>query len=143
MKSSLEKAKRLVTERYRRDISSLQAYWPQELFTLEHLLRTGSTRIKLVNGEEHYIDREQLEKLSRIIPKYLWELVKLPLLFRYERDERGRSWYIVLGDNWQKRAVELILTGKLTSEGRSMVGVEEFRRIIREFDTLVFVGLKV
>jgi len=137
----LERRKKIIEKRYRTDIGKLQAYWPVELITLEDIIEHGVSHVKLANGESHEIDDQQARRMADVIPDYLWSLVRLPLLFRYERDDSGRSWYVVLGGNWEKRAVELLLTGKMTSDGKERIGVAEFRRLLSNYQSLVFVSL--
>ncbi len=139
---SLEnKVQRSLKERVRRDLRTLRAYWPSEYFSISQLINEELPLIPLSCGDLHEVDKEQLRKIKEHIPEHLWDLVKLPFTFRYEKDRDGRSWYVVLGDRWQKRAVELLVHGKLSSEGVERIDVEDFKKLIRDFSTLIFVSI--
>lgn len=141
MTDVIARRRKILEKKYRSDLSRLQAYWPVELVTLEDILEGRVSGIRLAGGDLHEFDLKQVEYMASRIPPYLWGLIKVPLLFRYERDRDGRSWYIVLGGSWERRAVELLLTGKLTSDGRERLGVTEFKELLSRYQSLIFVSL--
>jgi uncharacterized protein (UPF0216 family) len=141
MSEGTARSKKIITEKIRRDLGALRAYWPKEFIPLSLALEKEEVLIPLANGDLHEVDREHILRVSNVIPEYLWDLIKIPFTFRYEKDEDGRSWYVIVGDRWQRRAVELILYGRLTSDGLERINVDEFKRFVSELSSLVFVSI--
>ena len=141
MSEGTARSKKIITEKIRRDLGALRAYWPKEFIPLSLALKKEEVLIPLANGDLHEVDREHILRVSNVIPEYLWDLIKIPFTFRYEKDEDGRSWYVIVGDRWQRRAVELILYGRLTSDGLERINVDEFKRFVSELSSLVFVSI--
>ncbi len=139
--SDVSKPKEIITNKVRKDIGNLKSYWPKKTFTLTQIVKEKRYRIELINGDSHEIDEFQLRKILNLIPEYLWDLVKIPFTLRYEKDEDGRSWYVIVGDRWQRRAIELLLYKRLSSEGVKKLNIEEFKELIKKYNSLVFVSI--
>lgn len=138
-----ERQKRLVTSKYRREVSKLQSYWPASFITLEEAMSSNKPGIPLLDGTFHEFDPEHIKGMAREIPKILWPLINLPILLHYERDSTGRTLFRVAGDSWQRRAVALLLTGELTADGKSVLEASEALELLSKYRSLFFVTLKL
>ncbi len=135
------KARDAIVARYYYEISRMKFTMAAESVTLKELLSREPPTILLHDGTLHEVDRDQLARLAGIIPRYLWDLVKLPIIIRLTRYEDGTRVYAVAGDAWQRRAVELIVRGKMSPDGLERLEPEEFRRLLRVAGSLVFTSL--
>ncbi|MEM4139004.1 MAG: DUF61 family protein, partial [Sulfolobaceae archaeon] len=81
-------------------------------------------------------DRNQVEKLSKVLPLYMWGLVRLPIVI-IKSQEPGI--YIVSGSEWEKRAIDIILN----SEKNGILNTSDLERLLREFDSIIFITLSV
>ncbi len=137
-----EKIREAIEKKYREDSRRLTLYWPAETITLLEVAR-GRKDVRLHSGDIHAFDEEELSKLLNTVPPYYWELMRLPVMLRYRRREDGTSEYAVEGGVWQKRLVELIIKGNVTSKGAESLNVQEFALLITSYKSLVFVTLAV
>jgi uncharacterized protein (UPF0216 family) len=137
------KTREAIMARYYRDINRLRYTQAAERPTLKELLARDPPIIELQDGSMHDVDRDQLERLSRIIPRYLWGLVRLPFTIQLTRYEDGTRVYAVSGDVWQKRAVELIVRGRMSPDGAERLEPEEFRQLLRVAGSMVFTSLNL
>lgn len=136
-----KKLKKLVESKYREELRKLSSYWPAEYLTLSQLSR-GQNKILLQTGGTHTLAREEVEELTAIVPSYFHQLMKVPITLRYERIG-GVTQYRVLGDRWQRRLVELMLTGRYSYNGKEVLSVNEFIALLKKYKTLVFVSVTV
>ena len=132
---------RALEKRYREEIRRLSQYWPAESVTLEEASR-GRLRIRLQNGLTHDFSREEVERLLGLVPEFLWESMRIPLLLRYEV-VGSVAYYRVLGDRWQRRLAEIMLRGSYSYDGLDRLRVSDFQRVLRRYRSLLFVGLSV
>ena len=65
----------------------------------------------------------------------------MPLMLRYVKSSDGGSRYEVQGDVWQRRLVEIMLTGSYSVSGLSEISVSEFKKIVARYPSMVFVSL--
>ncbi|MEM4681451.1 MAG: DUF61 family protein, partial [Acidilobaceae archaeon] len=86
-------------------------------------------------------EEKEIRNVLSKVPPYVWDLVKLPIILRYKRFEDGTYEIKVEGDVWQKRLVELLLKGQMTSKGMEKLDYESFRALLSEYRTLIFIGL--
>ena len=133
--------RRLVERKYRNDIQRLSRYWPKEQVSLEEAY-SGRSYIYLQNGEIHDFSHDEISLLASSIPRFLWRLVSLPLLLRYEVVGTER-YYRVLGNTWQKRLAEIMLTGDYSYSGKEKLTISEFSTILRKYRSLIFVNLSI
>ena len=131
--------KRYVEKKYKEELRRLSSYWPAEYISLADA-RRGVRTIRLQTGETHTFEENEINLLLNTIPSYFHNLMKLPVTFRYTR-MGGVARYRVLGDQWQRRLVEIILTGQYTYQGREELTVEEFIKLLRKYKSLVFVSV--
>lgn len=138
-----ERQKRLVTSKYRSEVSRLQSYWPASFITLEEAISLDKPGVPLLNGYFHEFDPDHVREMASEIPRILWPLVNLPILLHYEKDPSGRSFFRVSGDSWQRRAVGLLLTGDLTADGKDALEASEALQLLTKYRSLIFVTLKL
>lgn len=129
--------------KYYKDINRLRYTQAAERPTLRDLLARDPPIIELQDGTMHEVDRAQLERLSKIIPRYLWGLVRLPFTIQLTRYEDGTRVYVVAGDSWQRRAVELIVKGRMSPDGVERLEPEEFRLLLGVAGSMVFTSLNL
>ncbi|MCE4625602.1 MAG: DUF61 family protein [Desulfurococcales archaeon] len=141
MSEKLGRTRKIVEKRYKDEIRKLSLYWPAETVTLEEA-NEGKLTIRLQGGGTHSFSKDEVEKLLKDIPPFLWPYLRLPLLLRYETVGTV-SYYRVLGSRWQRRLAEIMLRGSYTYEGLEKLKVSEFREILKRYKSLVFVGLSV
>ena len=138
-----ERQKRIVASAYRREVSKLQSYMPASYVSLREALSSPRPGVPLNDGTFHEFDPEHLRLASEAIPRILWSLVNLPIVLYYEKDADGRRRFLVAGDAWQRRAVEMLLTGRLAADGRSELDSEEAYRLLSRYRSLFFVSLRL
>ena len=134
-----ERLRRSIEKRYREELRRLSSYWPAEEVTLEDLAR-GRQWVTLQSGERHFFSGEEVEKLLSRVPFYFHRHMRVPVRLRYVRDRSGGR-YVVLGDAWQRRLVEILLRGEYSFEGLSVLSVSDFMRLVGEYRSLVFVSV--
>ncbi|MCE4601355.1 MAG: DUF61 family protein [Desulfurococcales archaeon] len=131
--------RKYVERKYREELRRLSSYWPAEYLTLREL-RDGKRLVKLQTGETHALAEDEVERLLEAVPFYFHDLVRIPITLRYEK-VGGVARYRVLGDRWQRRLVEILLTGNYSYRGLEELSVEEFIRLLRMYKSLVFVSV--
>ena len=135
------KTVRRLYSRLVRDHAFFESIVPAEYRTLYELLQAGRPSVRLASGERHYMDRVELEHLARQLPWYVHRLVTLPWVFTYRREYWGGRFYLRNPDPWPARAISYLLTGNLASEKRELT-VEDMRRLLRSFKTLIIVTIE-
>jgi uncharacterized protein (UPF0216 family) len=135
-----DKSIKTIQKKILENISESQKLWPKEQINLNEVFN-GKTNILLASNELHEFDNEEIKEVLQIVPQYFWKFIKLPLLFRYNKDSEGRSWYNVLGDLWQRRFVEILLTGQYSLDGIEELDVEMFLKILKKYKSLIFVSI--
>jgi len=110
-------------------------YSPVESVTLLDAL-SGKLSYKLSSGDLVELNKEQIDKLSKILPPYMWGLVRLPIVV-LKTQEPGV--YIVSGGDWEKKAIDLILN----SEKNGILNTSDLERLLKEFDSIIFITLSV
>ncbi len=106
---------------------------PSETITLNDAVQ-GKTEIKLKNGFIHEMDKNEILKLSNIIPMYLWALVKVPFII-LKLDSPGE--YAINGSEWDKKALSIVLN-KDTENFISSLDVE---KLMKDYKSLIFITL--
>lgn len=130
----------IVERKYYEDSRRLSLYWPAEHVSLWEV-SGGRLSIRLHSGDLHEFDEGEAREMLAIVPKYLWRLVKVPLMLRYVREESGVARYHVMGDVWQRRLVELLLRSRLSSEGVESLDLREFRGLVSKYRSMIFVSI--
>lgn len=101
----------------------------------------GRRFVKLQTGDVHEFDSSEVGEVLSRVPVYLWDLVKLPIILKYRRFDDGTCEVRVEGDVWQKRLVEILLKGSMSSTGIEKLDSESFRALLSRYKTLIFIGL--
>jgi len=135
-----ERLRRVIERKYVEDSRKLSLYWPAETITIYDLY-AGRRSIKLHSGDIHELDEAEVKRLLEAIPRYYWKLMRVPLMLRYHKEEDGTVKFIVEGGVWQARLVELLLAGRVSSEGLPHLSLSEFSRLIHYYKSLVFVTI--
>ncbi len=106
---------------------------PAEFVTLDEAVR-GKNSIRLGNGLLHKMDEREVESLSKVIPIYLWALVKIPFVI-LKLETPGD--YVINGDEWNKRAISMML-GKDNVDFLTSGDVE---RLLNGYKSLIFITI--
>ncbi|MEM4507902.1 MAG: DUF61 family protein [Acidilobaceae archaeon] len=127
-------------KKYEEILKRIAKLWPAESVTLKEVSK-GRRFLRLQSGDVHEFEEKEIRNVLSKVPPYVWDLVKLPIILRYKRFEDGTYEIKVEGDVWQKRLVELLLKGQMTSKGMEKLDYESFRALLSEYRTLIFIGL--
>ncbi|AWR95004.1 DUF61 family protein [Acidianus brierleyi] len=106
---------------------------PSEFVTLNDAVQ-GKNKIKLKNGFIHEMDKNEILKLSNIIPLYLWALIKVPFII-LKLETPGE--YTINGSEWDKKALSIVLN-KDTGKFISSLDVE---KLMKDYKSLIFITL--
>jgi uncharacterized protein (UPF0216 family) len=109
------------------------SYYPQEFVTLKQAL-DGNNYVKVNGGFKHYFKKEELEKLSKNLPLYLWDLVKIPFVIVKTLNP---GEYVLNGSEWENKAISVLLKKDI----KSYMTIGEVEKIIKEYKSLVFITL--
>ena len=134
--------RRKIEDRFKDDIKRLSLLWPSEQVYIDEVAR-GRTKVQLHSGDYHEFDSNEVSRLLSSVPKYFWKIMKVPIVLRYEKQESGYSRCIVEGDVWQRRLVELLVTGSVSSEGLREVSLSQFRYLLSNYGSMVFVRVTI
>jgi len=132
------KLKRRIEERFKNDIKRLSLLWPSEHLYIDEVAN-GRTSVRLHSGDWHEFDPDDVTRLLSRVPRYFWKIMKVPIVLRYEKHENGYTRCLVEGDVWQRRLVELLVKGEVSSEGLEEVSIHQFRLLLGSYGSLVFV----
>jgi uncharacterized protein (UPF0216 family) len=116
---------------------------------LKELLTEVDSTLPAMDGSAIVLRKEEIEELSRIVPREYYGSVKLPIIV-LRRMELGKSVYTVAGDRVEEFTVKKIL-GKTNAEYHAMhLDDEPFflyrpdvSELVRKFHTLVVIGFGV
>ncbi|GBF09488.1 hypothetical protein apy_12130 [Aeropyrum pernix] len=133
-------SKKYIETRYRETAKRLAQNIPRETVTLYEASR-GRLTITLHSGEAHTLDKEEVEKILEAAPPYFWKLARIPIVLRYEKTPSGVARYVVQGDSWQRRLVEVIVRGDYTPQGLHELTVSQFQRIAARYRSIFFVTI--
>lgn len=109
------------------------SYYPQEFVTIKEAL-DGKSFVTVNGGYKHYFDKKELEKLSKNIPLYLWDLVKIPFVIVKTLNP---GEYVLNGSEWENKAVSILLKKDI----KGFLTVGDVEKIIKEYKSLVFITL--
>ena len=114
-------------------LKNFLSFYPQEFVTIREAL-DGKLEIKLNGGFTQELDKEEINKLSHVIPIYLWSLVKVPFVI-VKTLTPGE--YLLNGGDWEKKALSIVLN-KDVSLGLRVGDVE---KLIKEYKSLIIITL--
>ncbi len=84
---------------WKNDIPNIDKHLPRRRIPLSELLMMKVPEFELKNGEKSVIFKEDLEKMSRMIPRMLWGQVRLPFIFKRNDDVYELEDVTIL-ENW-------------------------------------------
>ncbi|WP_088334926.1 DUF61 family protein [Methanopyrus sp. KOL6] len=114
-----------------KEILRINRHLPRRRKTLEELLRKERPHVVNRDGTKHYFDRDELERLADVLPRYLHGRLKLPILI-----ELGYSGAAVIRGKAEVRVVCEVLGEEWRfSQDRVELNMFEVRKLRREFPT--------
>ena len=117
------------------DIASINSSVPAKRVILKRAL-SGERLVPLKNGNEHLMDKHELEELVSSLPSWMRWVVKVPFLLAYEPQNGVLK---VLGSEWDEKAIKKILG----LEKDEPIRIYHLERLIMKFSSLVFVLFEV
>ncbi|RLE48453.1 MAG: hypothetical protein DRJ18_01985 [Candidatus Methanomethylicota archaeon] len=101
-------AEGLLNKIWKADIERINDHLPKEFKALSQLLESPTPMVKTKSGSQIIFDKEELERLSEIIPENLHDKLKLPIVL-LRRIDLGRGVFQVLGDKVEAYVVLKVL----------------------------------
>lgn len=108
-------------------------FYPQEFVTIREAL-DGKLDIRLSGNYTHHIKLEEIQKLSSLIPIYLWSLVKIPFVI-VKTLEPGE--YLINGSEWEIKALSILLNKDLSKGLRT----GEVEKLIKDYKSIIIITL--
>jgi hypothetical protein len=116
-----------------KQIRSLNRHLAVERRPLRELLREDKPAIRLRDGELHRFRREELEKLSKLVPEHLHTSLRLPIYIELGSDRFGKGTARITGK------AECLVVAKIlekSCEGEELfIYKPEIRMLRRELPT--------
>lgn len=100
---------------------------------LESLLKEEKPRIALRDGSTHSFKKDELERISRILPRELHPKLMLPIYIELSSDKYGKGAARISGSLECKAAAHVL--GKAASGDELFVYRPELKRLRRELPT--------
>jgi Protein of unknown function DUF61 len=125
----------------------LNSHLPKERRTLEELLNDPAPRVPAASGDLIRMRKQELEELSRSLPREAGTRVKLPIVLLRRRD-LGPGAFTVLGDRYEEYAM-LLLAGSFEGSFEQFRGMRpdpvvifkpEIGLLMRRFHSLLTLG---
>ncbi|BCU71167.1 DUF61 family protein [Stygiolobus caldivivus] len=114
-------------------LKSAISYYPQEFVTLKEAL-DGKDYVTVNGGFKHVFKKDELDKLSKNLPLYLWDLVKIPFVIVKTLNV---GEYILNGSEWENKAISILLKKDI----KSFMTIGDVEKIIKDYKSLVFITL--
>ncbi|HOI40705.1 MAG TPA: DUF61 family protein [Methanobacterium sp.] len=73
----------------KKQIMSLNRHLPRQRKNLEELLREDKPHVQGIDGTRHRFKRNELKKISSMIPNELWDGLKLPIYIEIDSNASG------------------------------------------------------
>ncbi len=137
---SVEKIWRIIYTKVYREEQFFKNNTPREYKSLRELLESPNPGIYLVSGIFHSFDKNELDRMARMLPWYVHRLVKFPWVFLYRRSNVTRYFELVRPDAWAARALHYILRGSLAGELWEIRDIE-MHKLLSLFKTLIMVSI--
>ncbi len=137
---SADKIWRIIYTKVYREEQFFKNNTPREYRSLRELLESPNPGVYLVSGIFHSFDKDELERMARILPWYIHRLVKFPWVFLYKRSGTTRHFELVKPDTWAARALHYILRGSLAGELWEIRDIE-MHKLLSLFKTLIMVSI--
>lgn len=81
---------------------------PRVRVPLNLLLEMDKPSIETVGGDRHYFDKRELRELADVIPRDLWDKLKLPLIFKRSL-EADESLYFIDGGEVEVQVIKKLI----------------------------------
>ncbi len=115
---------------------------PAEYRRLIELIDDPVPGVKLVSGDFHRFNIDELRKLYNKLPWYLRGLVLLPFVFVYRKENYYAYYKLITPSKWTKRVIGYILSGDYTKEVNELKP-SEMMMLLREFKTLTIILIEI
>ncbi len=115
---------------------------PAEYRRLVELIDDPVPGVKLVSGDFHRFNIDELRKLYNKLPWYLRGLVLLPFVFVYRKEDYYAYYKLITPSKWTKRVIGYILSGDYTKEVNELKP-SEMMMLLREFKTLTIILIEI
>ncbi|MBC7218693.1 MAG: DUF61 family protein [Hadesarchaea archaeon] len=114
------------------ELGRLNAHLPEKRITLKSALSLDKPSVRTKDGKAHYLKREELELLSKLLPEAEWDSLLLPIFISLE-PKLGRGAAKIKG-TFEAKVIGKIL-GKETSGDELIVYRPEIAIIRRKLAT--------
>jgi len=96
--------------------------------------------VHMSDGSSKLLLGRDIARLKSIVPHYLHEKVKIPIVIYITMNPRCR--FAISGDVWQARTLGVVLRNRLLWEPETCLREEEFVKAVRELGSLLHVCFK-
>ncbi|WP_455368208.1 DUF61 family protein [[Eubacterium] cellulosolvens] len=127
------------------EVRKLNDHLPKTRKTLKTLLKEETPSVETKDGRSIIMKKEELEKLSEIVPYQLLDKIKLPIIVQ-RRFDLGKSIYTVMGNKLEeftlKKALEIADHdfSEYEEEAPFHIFKPYLSELIRMFHTLIVIG---
>ena len=137
-----ERTLRSIVGKLRRDKKTFEQSIPSEYKTLKTLLTEIDPGVKLASGDYYRIKRADVERLSKDLPWFLHNLVRLPMVFTYKKVGEMATFKLITPSKWTMRALGYLLEGDLT---KTLFEIQPstMSKLINKYKSLIIVVLSI
>lgn len=127
------------------EVRKLSYYLPKTRKTLKILLEEDTPSVETQDGKSILMKKEEMAKLSDIVPSYLQDKIQLPIIIQ-RRFDLGKSIYTVMGNKLEeftlKKALDLTDHdfNEYEEEDTFHIFKPYLSELIRMFHTLIVIG---
>jgi uncharacterized protein (UPF0216 family) len=127
------------------EVRKLNYHLPKTRKPLKILLEEDTPSVETQDGRSILMKREEITKISDIVPSYLQDKIQLPIIIQ-RRFDLGKSIYTVMGNKLEEFTLKkaLDLTDHDFNEYEEEDTFHIFRpylsELIRKFHTLIVIG---
>ncbi len=123
-------------------IRSLRSSLPAERRSIREMLESKNYSVRLQDGSLHTIDPDELKLAVSIIPRYMVDRVRLPLVIG---KVSGSVYFRLINCSKEEYEFVLRLAGRSRVEYTEpcTIYIDEFEEIIKKFRTLVIQTIEI
>ena len=127
------------------EVRKLNEHLPKAKKTLKTLLKEKNPSVETLDGRSIIMKREELEKLSDIVPTHLLDKIQLPIIVQ-RRFDLGKSIYTVMGNKLEEFTLKKVLEiadhdfNEYEEEAQFHIFKPYLSELIRRFHTLIVIG---
>lgn len=122
-----------------KELEKIKGSFPSERITLAEAIR-GRLEVKSRNGSIIRFSREDVEELKNIVPRHLWDKVRLPILI-VKNPELGSYHYEVYCTDIEREIISKILGLEGFRGEKLIISFEEVEHLLKKFKSLIYIGL--